>query len=104
MNIKNIHLQNLVLKTNKGVEITEATGISMKNVQLDCKDTNPLVSIKNSSNIAFDHLTYGQAQLLFSVDGKTSSDIKVTHTDLTKAVTPTVFGKGADSRSLTIDK
>ncbi len=100
MHIKNIHLENLVLKTNKGVEITEATGISLKNVHLDCNDNNPLVNIKNSSDIAFDHLTYGQAQLLFSVDGKNSKEIKVTHTDLTKATTPTAFSKGADSHSL----
>ena len=104
MNIKNIQLENLVLKTNKGVEITEATGISLKNVRLDCKDTNPLVSIKNSSNIAFDQLTYARAQLLFSVSGKNSSQIKVAHTDLAKAVMQTVFGKGAGSHSLTIVK
>ncbi|HVW16154.1 MAG TPA: glycoside hydrolase family 28 protein, partial [Mucilaginibacter sp.] len=77
MNIKNIHLENLVLKTNKGIEITEGTGIYFKNVQLDCKDTNPLVNIKNSRDVEFDHLTYSNAQLLFSVDGKNSSGIKV---------------------------
>jgi len=104
MNIKNIHLENLVLKTNKGVEITEATGISLKNVHLDCKDNNPLVSIKNSNDITFDHLTYAEAQWLFSVDGKNSKQIKVTHTDLTKAITPSAFSKGADSHSLMIVK
>lgn len=104
MNIKNIQLENLVLKTNKGVEITEATGISLKNIHLDCKDNNPLVSIKNSSNITFDHLTYAQAKLLFSVDGKNSSEIIVTHTDPTKAVTQSVFGKSAESHSLIIVK
>jgi len=104
MKIKDIHLENLVLKTNKGVEITEANGISLKNVHLDCKDTNPLVSIKNSSNVAFDHLTYPNAQLLFSVDGKSTSDIKVTHTDVAKAASQTVFNKGAGSHSLTIVK
>jgi polygalacturonase len=104
MSIKNIHLENLVLKTNKGVEITEGNGISLKNVYLDCKDTNPLVTIKNSSNVAFDRLSYSKAQLLFSVDGKSTSDIKVTHTDVAKAATQTAFNKGADSHSLMIVK
>lgn len=104
MSIKNIHLENLVLKTNKGVEITEANGISLKNVYLDCKDTNPLVGIKNSSNVTFDRLTYSKAQLLFSVDGKSTSDIKVTHTDVTKATAQTAFNKDADSHSLMIVK
>ncbi|HVW13450.1 MAG TPA: glycosyl hydrolase family 28 protein, partial [Mucilaginibacter sp.] len=102
MNIKNIHLENLVLKTNKGIEITEGTGIYLKNVQLDCKDTNPLVNIKNSHDVEFDHLIYSNAQLLFSVDGKNSSGIKVSDTDMTKAANKTAFGKGADSHSLTI--
>lgn len=104
MKIKNIHLENLVLKTNKGVEITEANGISLKNVYLDCKDTDPLVSVKNSNDVAFDHLTYSKAQLLFSVEGKNTSDIKVTHTDVAKAASQTAFNKGADSHSLTIVK
>ncbi|MBS1502333.1 MAG: hypothetical protein JST32_09755 [Bacteroidetes bacterium] len=91
-----------MLKTNKGIEITEGTGIYLKNVHLDCKDTNPLVNIKNSRYVEFDHLTYSNAQLLFLVDGKNSSDIKVSGTDMTKAANKTAFGKGADSHSLTI--
>jgi len=102
MNIKNIYLQNLVLKTNQGVDIIEGTGISLKNVQLDCKQTSPLINIENSHDISFDHISYSNAQTLFSVSGKHSAQIKVEHTDVAKASTPTEFKKGADASSITI--
>jgi len=47
MSIKGIHLANLVLKTNKGIDITEGEDISLKNIYLDCKETKPLVSLNN---------------------------------------------------------
>lgn len=102
MNIKNIYLQNLVLKTNKGIDIIEGTGINLKNIYLDCKDSTPLINIENSSNITFDKITYSTAQTLFAVSGKKSVEIKVLNTDIKKAVNKNEFKAGADSRSLTI--
>jgi polygalacturonase len=104
MNIKNINLQNLVLKTNQGIDIIEGTGISLKNVQLDCKNTSPLINIENSSDINFNNITYSNAQTLFAVSGKKSAHIKVANTDVSKAPNKTDFKTGADSNSLTIVK
>ncbi|SDT16201.1 Pectate lyase superfamily protein [Mucilaginibacter mallensis] len=104
MNIKNINLQNLVLKTNQGIDIIEGTGISLKNVQLDCKNTSPLINIENSHDISFNNITYSNAQTLFTVSGKKSAQIKVSNTDVTKAVNKTDFKTGADNNSLTIVK
>ena len=104
MNIKNIYLKNLILKTNQGMDIIEGTGISLKNVTLDCKETSPLINIDNSNDISFDNITYPNAQTLFSVSGKKSTQIKISNTDITKAVNKTVFKAGADSNSLTIFK
>ncbi|WP_461451574.1 glycoside hydrolase family 28 protein [Mucilaginibacter sp.] len=102
MNIKNIHLQNLVLKANQGVDIIEGTGISLKNVELECKNTLPLINIENSHDINFDHINFSNAQTLFSVSGKRSAKIKVLHTDTAKATDKTEFKKGADASAITI--
>ena len=104
MNIKNIHLENMVLKTNKGIDIIEGTGITLKNIFLDCKDTSPLINVENSGDVVFDHITYLNAQLLFSVSGKRSAGIKVLHTDVREAVSKAAFIAGADAASLTIVK
>lgn len=50
MPIKNIVMNNLVLKTNSGVEIREASDILLSQVQL-VGDKAPPVSVKNSSNV-----------------------------------------------------
>jgi polygalacturonase len=50
MQIKNIVMNNLVLKTNKGAEIIEASDIQLNQVQL-LSDKVPVVSVKNSGNI-----------------------------------------------------
>ena len=102
MNIKDIYLSNMVLKTNKGVDITEGTGISLKNIRLECADTDPLITINNSHNISFDKIDYTNAKLLFSVSGKRSAQITVSNTDAAKAETKTDFKPGADANSVTI--
>ncbi len=99
MNIKNIYLSNLIFKTNKGADIIEGSNINLKNVYFDCKDTSPLINIANSNNISFDHVTYSNAQLLFSVSGKNTTQIKISNTDTSKAVEATSFKSGADQNS-----
>lgn len=102
MNIRDIHLSNMVLKANKGVDITEGTGISLKNIQLICSDTDPLINIVNSHNISFDKIDYDAAKLLFSVAGKRSGQITVEHTGTGKAESKTAFKSGAEASSISI--
>ncbi|HEY8784611.1 MAG TPA: glycoside hydrolase family 28 protein [Mucilaginibacter sp.] len=104
MSIKGIHLANLVLKTNKGIDITEGEDISLKNIYLDCKETKPLVSLNNGKDIKLNNISYAKADLLFAVSGKKSAGIKVSHTDVTKAVDKAEFNTGAGKNALTIVK
>jgi polygalacturonase len=101
--IKGIHLENVVLKTTKGAEISEASNITLKNVYLECKDTKPVVTIENSSNIKLDGLKYtSDADVLFSITGDRSKDISITNTDVSKAKSKTEFKGGADNKAITI--
>lgn len=101
MSIKGIHLQNLSFKTNKGIDITEGEGISLKNVYLDCKDTSPLFNLNNSRDVTLDNITYAHADVLFKVMGKRAARISVSNTKTDKATNIKEF-KGTTDNSLII--
>lgn len=101
MTVQNITMKNLVLQTDKGVELTDASGIHLEKVQLIAKETKPVISITNSNHLTFDGIQYGtKANVLFSVTGERSEDIKVTNTDLTKAHSKAEFSQGALEKQL----
>lgn len=103
MSIKNIAMENMVIKAKNGVICEEADNISFKNVQLLVANTNPVVGIQNGANIAFDKLSYNaDAALLFSIKGANSKAVTVVNTDVTKAKAKAEFTAGATDKVLTI--
>ncbi|WP_345950620.1 glycoside hydrolase family 28 protein [Mucilaginibacter sp. PAMB04274] len=101
MNIKGIHLENISLKTKKGIEITEGQDITLKNVYVESANTKPLISILNGNGIKFDNLRFGSnTEQLFSIGGKRSANIQVINSDLSKAKNKAEFKSGADSKAL----
>jgi polygalacturonase len=105
MSIKGIHLENLVLKTDKGAEIIEAEDISLKNVTLINTDTNPVVLIDNGRNINLENIKYSStSELLFNITGDKAADIKVSKTDVSKAKEKAIFNDGATDKALIIAK
>ncbi|WP_428667021.1 glycoside hydrolase family 28 protein [Runella sp.] len=101
MTVQNITMKNLVLQTDKGIELTDASGIHLEKVQLIPKETKPVILIVNSHHLTFDGIQYGTiAEVLFSVSGQRSEDINVKNTDLTKAHTKAEFGQGALEKQL----
>ncbi|WP_121811215.1 glycoside hydrolase family 28 protein [Mucilaginibacter kameinonensis] len=104
MGIKDIHIENSTFKTTKGADVIEAQNISLKNIHFESKETNPLINIQNSSNISFDHITYGDTQLLFRISGKKSQQIKLLNTDTSKAKNKAAFSSGAAENALISSK
>jgi polygalacturonase len=103
MNITDIHMDDLVLKANKGAEIIAAKDIDLQHIRLVTKDNNPVVYIENSSKIGFNVLNYDPgAALLFSVNGDKCTDIRVSGTDARQAARPAVFNYGAMQSALVI--
>ena len=101
MQISNIQLTNLVLRTRKGIECTEGSGIRFNNVKLVAAETDPLIYIQNSSAITFNNISYeGNPALLFSVNGDRSKNITVTKTETGKAKNKAVFLFGANASSV----
>ncbi|WPU97473.1 glycoside hydrolase family 28 protein [Mucilaginibacter sp. cycad4] len=101
MGIKDIHIENSTFKTVKGADVIEAQNISLKNIHLESKDTNPLINIQNSSNLTFDHITYGNTEQLLKISGKKSQQIKLLNTDAAKARKKVEYASGATENALT---
>jgi len=103
MAIKNINLENITIKANKGVEIIEAKDITLKNFYVEAKSSAPLINIINASNIKFNGLRYGAGtEQLFGISGKKTANVQVTGSDLSKAKEKAAFKNGADSKVLVV--
>ena len=53
MNIHDISLENITIRSKKGMDCSEAKNIKLTNVKLISENTEPVVDIVNSSNIIF---------------------------------------------------
>ncbi|SJZ36776.1 glycosyl hydrolase family 28 protein [Sediminibacterium ginsengisoli] len=105
MNVSYVQMSNMVLKTRKAIECTEATGITFNNVKLVPTETDPVVYLQNSKEITFNKLSAAPgAALLFSVNGDRSAKIKVKGSDLSGAKQVSAFNFGALNQSLEIIK
>ncbi|SDG08767.1 Pectate lyase superfamily protein [Pedobacter terrae] len=105
MNIKDIHLENVTIKAKKGIEIIEAAGIFLKNINIIAENTNPVVMIQNGSNINISNLKYpDDSKLLFDISGEKSKAVKISGTDVSKAKTASVLGTEVDKKAMEISK
>jgi polygalacturonase len=100
MQIKDIYLENMVLKAAKGAEIIEAENISLKNVRLVTTLPDPVVYVENSKGLLFDHIQCNSGSALpFSINGDRCANILVTNTDAKPS-----FSYGASTNALEIKK
>lgn len=103
MHVKDIQLQDLVLQANKGVDIQEASNISLKNVRILCTNTSPVADITQSDNIRFDHFGYtNDSYLLFRISGDRSREINVMNTNMGMTKQKVQFDLGATEKALII--
>ena len=58
MPVSNIVLENMVLQAEKGIELIDASGIEVINVDLKTEETQPVVLVDNSNQLRFDQLRY----------------------------------------------
>lgn len=85
MSVKNIMLKNMVLQSDKGLDMTEATDFMLSDIRFITKISNPVLNIHNSRNINLDNIAYNTgADLQLNVSGEKSNKISVTKTDITK--------------------
>jgi polygalacturonase len=103
MRVQNIHMENLVLKAEKGAELIDADGITIKNAKLITEQTSPVLSVDNSAGVTFSNIEFDKnSALLLSVTGDKVGEIKVDHTNVAGARKKAEFSKGATEKSLVI--
>lgn len=95
MNIKEIEIENAVLQANKGLDMTEAMGISLKNVKLITKELDPVMNVHNSQNVKLFNIAYDKADVLLNVTGEKSKEIVLNGVDTKKAKKSVEVGYGA---------
>ncbi|MCA5004008.1 glycoside hydrolase family 28 protein [Sphingobacterium sp. WQ 366] len=101
MHVKNVSFENINIEADKGVEIISSTNISLKNIRVNAKNTNPLVVVENSEKIAFDGLQpMGPVDLLMRVSGSETKDIRAIRTDLKGVKKKSEFVYGATAKAL----
>ncbi|OUJ70008.1 glycoside hydrolase family 28 protein [Hymenobacter crusticola] len=104
MSVRQISLDNLVLKVNKGVELIEAQDIRISNLRLETKAAAPVVYVENSRNISFDGMQVNAPtnQALFSVSGNRTEKITAARTEAGKGRTPIEAKAGASIKALKV--
>jgi len=102
MNVKNIVMENMVLQAKEGLDMTEGSNITLKNVQLITENKNPVMNIHNSQGIALTNVRYSDAEVLLNVTGEKSKEIVVNGTDTKKAKKGVEFGYGATEKAVKV--
>jgi len=103
MNVKNIVMEDMVIQARQGLDMTEGTDITLRNVNLVTKDINPVMNIHNSKNITLNKISYLNADLLLNVTGEKSSGIAVTSTDVKKAKKTVELNYGAKETAVKLN-
>jgi len=86
MHVKNILIENAVLQADDGIDIQEASNITLNNVAMMSKNTKPVAYVLNSDNITMNNLTYkDSADVLAMVQGERTKTVNIFNTDATKA-------------------
>lgn len=104
MQVKHITMNNLVLKTNKGVEIIEASGIHLNEVTLLSNNTNPVVYVQSGTDITLKGFKYSpDPDILVSIHGAKSGNIHVSGANMSNNAGKVEFGHGANQSMLVME-
>lgn len=81
MSVRNIFLNDIILKTDQGAQMMQASGIHLNNVQLISDTAKPVIYVENSVGVELNNIRYpSNPKLLLSVNGAKSGNIKLTNT------------------------
>ncbi len=105
MPVNNIHIKNLSLNTDIGVEIKDAKGIYITDVNLITKNNEKeLVYIETSQDIVFNNLKTNQKSgTLFNINGANSAGITIKNSNISKNFTKAAFNNGASAKALIVN-
>jgi len=86
MHIQNVNIENAVLQADEGIDIQEATGVNLKNINIITKNSDPLVYVLNSDKIKLDNIQCkDSANVLLQVQGDRSKEIAFINSNINGA-------------------
>ena len=97
MNIRNISMENISIQSKKGFECTEGDNIILKNATLYCDEKN-VVEVHDSKNLLLENIQYKPNDVLLSVSGSRSKDIRLLATDPSNAKKEVALGAGVSEK------
>ena len=96
MHVTDIVLEKMVLQAQKGIDIQEASGILLGDIQILTDHSDPIIDIVQSDSLKFKNITYKEgAPLLFRISGDRSRAIDIKNTDGSKAKEKVKYELGA---------
>ena len=96
MHIHNVNISNAVLQADEGIDIQEASGISLNNIAVYTKISKPLAYVFNSDDIRLNNIRYADtADVLLQVQGERSAGISFLNSDTTRVRTTLLADFGA---------
>lgn len=103
MHIEGIRLESLQISAAKGIDIQEASNITLKNINIVSSDKEAVAYVLNSSDVVFDGIQYGQeAQLLLHVQGERSKKIQLVNTKIREREKAVLADFGADKKEVKV--
>ena len=96
MHVQNVLIENAVLQADEGIDIQEASGITLNNVTMISKNTNPVTYVLNSDMVTINNLKFrDSAEVLLQVQGERSKEIKLLNTNTATVKQKLITGYGA---------
>jgi polygalacturonase len=100
MPIRGIHMKNVSITSDAGMDWTDADNIHLENVEI-INTAGPALQVQNAKNSSIDRLGYRNGVDAVVV-AKGSNDITVRNTDMKKAVQGVVAAGGADASQIKV--
>ncbi|MHA4845515.1 glycoside hydrolase family 28 protein [Flavitalea antarctica] len=101
MNVKNIVLENMVIQAKQGLDMTEGSEITLRNVKVLTKEEGPVFNIHNSKNIKLVNVSYkNNAPVFLNVSGEKTAGIKIEGIDKIKATKGIQYSYGATEKAV----
>ncbi len=102
MPIRGIHLKDVSITADTGMEWTDADNIHLENVEI-LNTTGPVLTVANTKSSSIDHLSYRDGvETVISVKGKGNSGITIRNTDMKKAMQGVLTLGDAEASAVTI--
>ncbi|TXK49859.1 glycoside hydrolase family 28 protein [Pontibacter qinzhouensis] len=102
MNLKNVYLEDAILKAKKGITAVDSDGIELKNVQV-ITETGPAITIFNTRNMKVSGLTYNEtSEPVIKVMGPLTQNVKLDAKDFKDMSKQVSKGKDLDSKALSM--